>query len=141
MKKRYSAGQSFGEDELQLLDFILKAMIRGADPRMATRHKSFASICRKVLAMRGERPAPERALRATGRRRMKDAPMTWHYSDPPTDRPILGFDGERAGLCRCRSTVGAFPWLWYFGDWMTVSRVAPKAWMEVPAPPRGSVQP
>ena len=56
---------SFSEGEIQVLDFITQTLLRGGTPTMATRHKDFASLCRKVLAMKGkvheqkQRPVPE----------------------------------------------------------------------------------
>ena len=63
---------SFSEGEIQLLEFILQTLLRGGSPSMATRHKEFASLCRKVMAMRNkanqaaaggtkERVAPEKS--------------------------------------------------------------------------------
>ena len=63
---------SFSEGEIQLLEFILQTLLRGGTPNMATRHKEFASLCRKVMAMRNkanqavaagqkERVAPEKS--------------------------------------------------------------------------------
>ena len=62
---------SFSEGEIQLLEFILQTLLRGGTPNMATRHKEFASLCRKVMAMRNkanqaaaspkERTAPEKS--------------------------------------------------------------------------------
>lgn len=43
---------SFSEGEIQVLDFIMQTLLRGGTPSMATRHKEFASVCRKVLAMK-----------------------------------------------------------------------------------------
>ena len=57
---------SFSEGEIQVLEFIVQTLLRGGTPTMATRHKEFASLCRKVMAMKAkaqERPkqrvAPE----------------------------------------------------------------------------------
>jgi hypothetical protein len=60
---------SFSEGEIQVLDFIVQTLLRGGTPSMATRHKEFASLCRKVIAMKAkvaekhkateERQAPE----------------------------------------------------------------------------------
>ena len=59
---------SFSEGEVQVLEFIVQTLLRGGTPTMATRHKEFASLCRKVMAMRGKvnekekakvRPTPE----------------------------------------------------------------------------------
>lgn len=58
---------SFSEEEIQLLEFILQTLLRGGSPTMATRHKEFASLCRKVMAMKAKanqiqaRPAPEKS--------------------------------------------------------------------------------
>ena len=43
---------SFSEGEIQVLDFILSTLLRGGSPAMATRNKDFASVCRKVVAMK-----------------------------------------------------------------------------------------
>jgi hypothetical protein len=43
---------SFSEGEIQVLEFIVQTLLRGGTPTMATRHKEFASLCRKVMAMR-----------------------------------------------------------------------------------------
>jgi hypothetical protein len=43
---------SFSEGEVQALDFIVQTLLRGGVPTMVTRHKEFASLCRKVLAMK-----------------------------------------------------------------------------------------
>ncbi len=55
---------SFSEGEIQVLEFIVQTLLRGGTPTMATRHKEFASLCRKVMAMRSkvneqkQRPVP-----------------------------------------------------------------------------------
>lgn len=43
---------SFSEGEVQILEFMLATILRGGTPTMATRHKEFASIYRKVLSMK-----------------------------------------------------------------------------------------
>jgi hypothetical protein len=57
---------SFSEGEIQVLEFIVQTLLRGGTPTMATRHKEFASLCRKVMAMKtkaqGERIKPQRAV-------------------------------------------------------------------------------
>jgi hypothetical protein len=45
---------SFSEDEIQVLDFITQTLLRGGDPRIATRNKAFGSVCRKVIAMKAK---------------------------------------------------------------------------------------
>ncbi len=45
---------SFSEGEIQVLEFIVQTLLRGGTPTMATRHKEFASLCRKVMAMRSK---------------------------------------------------------------------------------------
>jgi hypothetical protein len=58
---------SFSEDEIQVLDFITQTLLRGGDPRIATRNKAFGSVCRKVIAMKAkvnelkQRPAREQS--------------------------------------------------------------------------------
>lgn len=43
---------SFSEGEVQLLEFIFQTLLRGGSPTMAARHKEFASVYRKVIAMK-----------------------------------------------------------------------------------------
>lgn len=43
---------SFSEGEIQVMEFILQTLLRGGTPTMATRHKDFASVYRKVLTMK-----------------------------------------------------------------------------------------
>ena len=43
---------SFSEAEIQVMDFILATLMRGGTPNMAVRSKDFASLCRKVQAMK-----------------------------------------------------------------------------------------
>ena len=45
---------SFSEGEIQVMEFIVQTLLRGGSPTMATRHKEFASLCRKVMAMKGK---------------------------------------------------------------------------------------
>lgn len=45
---------SFSEGEIQVMDFIVQTLLRGGTPTMATRHKEFASLCRKVMAMKAK---------------------------------------------------------------------------------------
>jgi hypothetical protein len=50
---------SFSDGEIQVLEFIVQTLLRGGTPTMAVRHKEFASLCRKVMAMKAkvhERP-------------------------------------------------------------------------------------
>ena len=58
---------SFSEGEIQVLEFIVQTLLRGGTPTMATRHKEFASLCRKVMAMKtkaahAERVKPQRPV-------------------------------------------------------------------------------
>ncbi len=43
---------SFSESEVQILEFVLQTLLRGGSPSMAVRHKDFASLLRKVMAMK-----------------------------------------------------------------------------------------
>ena len=43
---------SFSDGEVQILEFILQTLLRGGTPTMATRHRDFASLYRKVLSMK-----------------------------------------------------------------------------------------
>lgn len=57
---------SFSEGEIQVLEFIVQTLLRGGTPTMAVRHKEFASLCRKVMAMKGKvhehKPAARRVV-------------------------------------------------------------------------------
>jgi hypothetical protein len=64
---------SFSEGEIAVIDFILTTLLRGGSAQMATRNKDFASLCRKVAAMKQKaeqkrredilrgRPSPDRS--------------------------------------------------------------------------------
>lgn len=43
---------SFSDGEIAVMDFILTTLLRGGSAQMATRNKDFASLCRKVIAMK-----------------------------------------------------------------------------------------
>ena len=43
---------SFSEGEIQVMDFIVQTLLRGGSPATATRNKDFASLCRKIMAMK-----------------------------------------------------------------------------------------
>ncbi len=85
---------SFSEGEIQVLDFIVQTLLRGGTPSMATRHKEFASLCRKVIAMKAkvaekqkaseEREAPEQS--SVGTVASPDAPA----------QPATGTDDDLA---------------------------------------------
>jgi hypothetical protein len=45
---------SFSEGEIQVMDFIVQTLLRGGSPTMATRNKDFASLCRKIMAMKAK---------------------------------------------------------------------------------------
>ena len=54
---------SFSDGEVQVLEFIFQSLLRGGTPSLATRNKDFASLYRKVVAMR--RRMDENKKRAT----------------------------------------------------------------------------
>ncbi len=58
---------SFSEGEIQMMDFILSTLLRGGSPQMATRNKDFASLCRKVVAMKAKVAEKKRADALRGR--------------------------------------------------------------------------
>lgn len=43
---------SFSEGEIQVMEFVLQTLLRGGSPTMATRHKDFGSLYRKVISMK-----------------------------------------------------------------------------------------
>jgi hypothetical protein len=73
---RLSASQSFSEDELALLEFIEKTLLRGGDAQVAVRNKNFASLCRKTAAMRD---------RVTNQKRLRDEAGGVHRTEDPGD--------------------------------------------------------
>jgi len=56
---------SFSEGEIQVLEFILQTLLRGGTPSMATRHKDFASVYRKILTMKKRIADKEKQRAAT----------------------------------------------------------------------------
>jgi hypothetical protein len=71
---------SFSEGEIQVLEFIVQTLLRGGTPTMATRHKEFASLCRKVMAMKTkvheQKARPERADQEESSVGTVEAPVT-----------------------------------------------------------------
>ena len=49
---RMRISNSFSEGEIQVMDFIVQTLLRGGSPTMAVRNKDFASLCRKIIAMK-----------------------------------------------------------------------------------------
>jgi len=45
---------SFSEGEIQVMEFIVQTLLRGGIPTMAVRNKDFASLCRKIMAMKAK---------------------------------------------------------------------------------------
>lgn len=45
---------SFSEGEIAIMEFILQTLLRGGSAQMATRSKDYASLCRKVAAMKAK---------------------------------------------------------------------------------------
>lgn len=45
---------SFSEGEIQVMDFIVQTLLRGGSPTTATRNRDFASLCRKIMAMKAK---------------------------------------------------------------------------------------
>ena len=78
---------SFSEGEIQVLEFIVQTLLRGGTPTMATRHKEFASLCRKVMAMKTkvheqkQRPAREESSVGTVASPMVSAEAEAHGHD------------------------------------------------------------
>jgi len=61
---RLAASQSFGAEEVALLDQIVKTLLRGGDARNLRRAAPFANLARKVQKM-SETIERQRAVRAT----------------------------------------------------------------------------
>ncbi len=49
---RLSAGQSFNDEEIALLEVIVKAVLRGGNLRLAQSSPVLGNVARKVAAMR-----------------------------------------------------------------------------------------
>jgi len=80
---------SFSEGEIQVLDFIVQTLLRGGTPTMATRHKEFASLCRKVMAMKNkvnEKHEKERLA--------QKQPPAPEMNDEPEDKEPVSSDSE-----------------------------------------------
>ena len=45
---------SFSEGEIQVMDFIVQTLLRGGSPATAIRNRDFASLCRKIMAMKAK---------------------------------------------------------------------------------------
>ncbi len=58
---------SFSEGEVQVLDFVLTTLLRGGTPTMATRHKDFPSLYRKVVSMKKRLEEQKKAARQEAR--------------------------------------------------------------------------
>ena len=69
---------SFSEGEIQVMDFILTTLLRGGSPNMVTRHKEFASLCRKVQSMKSRVADADKAptKSSVGTLEAPDAPAT-----------------------------------------------------------------
>ncbi|MDH5676466.1 MAG: hypothetical protein OEZ06_30380 [Myxococcales bacterium] len=76
---------SFSEGEIQVMDFIVQTLLRGGTPTMATRHKEFASLCRKIMAMKNKvhERHREQAVPAESAVGTVDAPLS-----PQADAPV-----------------------------------------------------
>ena len=79
---------SFSDGEIQVMEFIVQTLLRGGTPTMAVRHKEFASLCRKVMAMKAkvhERPQ-ERPKASTEREDSREESSVGTVSAPSTER-------------------------------------------------------
>ncbi len=86
---------SFSETEIQMLDFILTTLLRGGTPHMAVRSKDFASVCRKVQAMKTRvQEIKDGKVPATPKRGVPDKSSVGLIDAPDVD---AGDAGEEAG--------------------------------------------
>jgi hypothetical protein len=77
---------SFSEGEIQVLEFIIQTLLRGGTPSMATRHKEFASLCRKVMAMKAKVQEKEKSdKKKPGAKGPGIEPMDVAAEEPVTD--------------------------------------------------------
>ena len=84
---------SFSEGEIQVLDFILTTLLRGGSPQMATRNKDFASLCRKVVAMKTRAQQKERE----DARRGRDRSSVGDVAAPDSDEQAIDASIEDVG--------------------------------------------
>ena len=93
---------SFSEGEIQVLEFIVQTLLRGGTPTMATRHKEFASLCRKVMAMKTkvheQKARPERADHEESSVGTVEAPLNGvaHAEDTDVRTDVVAADIARA---------------------------------------------
>lgn len=59
MRKSDRVGNSFSVGEIQVLDFIFQTLLRGGTPNTVCRNKDFASLYRKVMAMKKRQSGTE----------------------------------------------------------------------------------
>lgn len=50
---------TFTPGEVQILEYVMQALLRGGTPSLAMRHREFASLYKKVTAMREQTKAPK----------------------------------------------------------------------------------
>ena len=83
---------SFSEGEIQVMEFIVQTLLRGGSPTMATRHKEFASLCRKVMAMKGKVLDKQRAAQLRSSVGDVDAPIEPTEADaqPESETTVVG---------------------------------------------------
>jgi hypothetical protein len=81
---------SFSEGEIQVLEFIVQTLLRGGTPTMATRHKEFASLCRKVMAMKNKVIEKHEKERSTA----KNSPEEAVSEDSEISVEVVGEDSE-----------------------------------------------
>ena len=77
---------SFSEGEIQVLEFIVQTLLRGGTPTMATRHKEFASLCRKVMAMKNKVHEKQGKERSKDSSDCADADASVSVDESDTDR-------------------------------------------------------
>lgn len=59
---------SFSDGEIAVLEYVLKTLLDGHTPSMATRHKDFPSLYRKVYTMKKQLEEKKRQEEQDGKR-------------------------------------------------------------------------
>jgi hypothetical protein len=50
---------TFTPGEVQILEYVMRALVRGGTPHLAVQHREFATLCTKVTRMREQLKAPK----------------------------------------------------------------------------------
>lgn len=87
---------SFSEGEIQVLDFIVTTLLRGGTPTMAVRSRDFASLCRKVQAMKTRVHEINEGVAQPKSKRVNDKSSVGLIDSPNVDVDVDDASGEES---------------------------------------------